>query len=178
MRLCSATRLLRTLAARRVVHGHRTNSHSKEFNIAGSRQNIDTDSALFSTSSIYDSTTDSYVSSKAGDLAKGRISDIPNRTTKSQPCLTNLSGTPAHALTARALAAGMSPFCQLERSQNQKRRTFVGYTDWAEDDLKQRNLARTRISEQRLTSHSQPCLHPPSWSHPQVRLEHLPSVLP
>ncbi|KAH8624782.1 hypothetical protein IG631_20247 [Alternaria alternata] len=35
-------------------------------------------------------------------------------------------------------------------------------------------VSRTR----RLTQYSQPRLHPPRWSDPQVRPQHLPSVLP
>ena len=74
-------------------------------------------------------------------------------------CLTNQSGTRAHAHTARAHDHGMS-----ESAMQEQGHIFSGSED------KDTNAGR-------LTNTFQPRLHTPGWFDPQVWPQHLPSML-
>lgn len=99
-------------------------------------------------------------------------------------CLTSRSGTPALGLTARAPASGTSANMHPEMVDLSCEKEEIGALACAasaqcsaaaqrdrEEDIQ--GLERTEADLP-----PQPRLHPPRWSDPQVRPEHLPSVLP
>jgi len=122
----SRTRLLRALAERHATHGPSHKFHPKEI-----RTSLAGHEHRHRQRNLYD-TVNSRLSKRLVRLIQGPTlsrkthSDIPNRTTKSQPCLTNLSGTLAHALTARAPVAGMSLSCQtIKRRKKEEQRDSI-----------------------------------------------------
>ena len=111
-------------------------------------------------------------SSKNGN-PNALCSSDPTRRTRFNhtTCLTNPSGTRARAPTARALANGTF----LYDGKYGCIGTPFGVHTWQEDsDWEEAFWMKGTPADGDFV---QPRLHPPCRSHPQVRLEHLPSVL-
>ncbi len=87
--------------------------------------------------------------------------------TQPQSCLTKTSGTRARRPTARALAAGTNS-------------EFPIYTNCApiQPWIWRRKVFEDDVRPNMLTSSLQPRLQAHCWSHPQVRPQPVPSVLP